>query len=68
MDATKDENGKQHSLTYLMEQRFMLNFSKLKTINDFVTKMLTRILECVDSICKRINDLTIIIMRMEKKI
>ena len=68
MDATKDENGKQHSLTYLMEQRFMLSFSKLKTINEFMTKMLTRILGCIEAITSRINDLTLIIMRLEKKI
>lgn len=68
MDATKDPTGKQHSLTHLMEQRFMLNFSKLKTINEFVTNMLNRILECVSAITKRINDITVIIMRLEQKI
>ena len=68
MDASKDSTGKQHSLTYLLEQRFMLNFSKLKTINEFMTKMLTRILECIDAITKRINDIVIIIMRLEQKI
>lgn len=68
MDKHKDPNGKQHSLTYLMEQRFALNFTKLKTINEFMVSMLNRILSCIDAITKRINDITVIIMRMEQKI
>ena len=42
---------------YLIYKRFELNFAKLDRINEFMTSMLTRILQVIDAINKRITDI-----------
>ena len=55
----------QNSTHYLIEKRFELNYRKLKDINEFIVSMLDRILKCVDDINKKINDITLRILRLE---
>ena len=51
---------------YLICKRFELNFAKLQEINVFMTSMLDRILHLLDTINKRINEVTSRIIGLER--
>ena len=68
MDTKKKVDGTLFTLTELLTHSFNLTFQKLQTINKFLTDSLTRILNCVDSINERVQEITVILLRMEGKI
>ena len=68
MDTKKKVDGTLFTLTELLTHSFNLTFQKLQQINKFLTDSLTRILNCVDSINERVQEITVILLRMEGKI
>ena len=68
MDTKKKVDGTLFTLTELLTHSFNLTFQKLQQINKFLTDSLTRILNCVDSINDRVQEITVILLRMEGKI
>lgn len=73
MNLNDNFSNIQNPTHYLIEKRFELNYKKLKDINEFIVSMLDRILVCVDSVnkqiatlLKKINDITLKIMRLEE--
>ena len=68
MDTKKKVDGTLFTLTELLTHSFNLTFQKLQKINKFLTDSLTRILNCVDSINERVQEMTVILLRMEGKI
>jgi hypothetical protein len=68
MDTKKKVDGTLFTLTELLTHSFNLTFQKLQKINKFLTDSLTRILNCVDSINERVQEITVILLRMEGKI
>ncbi len=68
MDTKKKVDGTLFTLTELLTHSFNLTFQKLQNINKFLTDSLTRILNCVDSINERVQEITVILLRMEGKI
>lgn len=65
MNLNDNFSNIQNPTHYLIEKRFELNYRKLKDINEFIVSMLDRILKCVDDINKKINDITLKILRLE---
>ena len=68
MDTKKKVDGTIFTLTELLTHSFNLTFQKLAQINKYLTDSLSRILNCVDSINVRVNEMMVIILRMEGKI
>ena len=68
MDTKKKVDGTIFTLTELLTHSFNLTFQKLAQINKYLTDSLSRILNCVDSINGRVNEMMVIILRMEGKI
>jgi hypothetical protein len=65
MNLNDNFSNIQNPTHYLIEKRFELNYRKLKDINEFIVSMLDRILVCVDDINKKINNITLRILRLE---